>query len=58
MSGGTVRACGPYAKGSRGRLMIELALRTSIPAREWEACSDADIATALTVLHEWDARRG
>lgn len=38
--------------------MIELALRTSIPPREWEHATDSDLATALAVLHEWDSRRG
>lgn len=38
--------------------MIELALRTGIPAREWEAATDPELATALAVLHEWDHRRG
>ena len=40
--------------------MVELALRTGIPIREWVDAPDADIATAITVLAAWDrsARRG
>lgn len=38
--------------------MVELALRTGIPIREWEQASDPELATALAVLHEWDSRRG
>jgi hypothetical protein len=30
--------------------MVELALATSIPVREWEREDDATIATALTIL--------
>ena len=40
--------------------MVELALRTSIPIREWEQAPDSDLVTAVAVLAEWDrqARRG
>lgn len=39
--------------------MVELALRTNIPVREWDGCDDATLATALVVLAQWDqqARR-
>jgi hypothetical protein len=42
----------PYAAGSRTRLIVSLALATSIPYREWAGESDEVIVTALQLLQD------
>jgi hypothetical protein len=47
-----VAADGPYAAGSLGRLIVELAVLTGIAPSVWAAESDTVIATAVDVLNE------
>lgn len=36
--------------------MVELAMATHLPLDMWETQDDATIATALTVLEDWNRR--
>ena len=46
------RGGGPYEPGSRGRLIVAVALATHTAPADWWAESDATLATALEILAE------